>query len=74
MAPGRALTWAGATGTLLGLLCCFTPLLPFLLAATGSSALLSILYQDAVLIPFVVLSMVVMCVGVLKMRGRSKNV
>ncbi|MEO1140444.1 MAG: mercury resistance system transport protein MerF [Pseudomonadota bacterium] len=42
----------GLGGTLLAVLCCFTPLLPVVLTALGLTGLLGILYNDAVLLPF----------------------
>lgn len=41
----------GIGGTLLAILCCFTPLLPFVLTALGLGGLIGALYNDAVLLP-----------------------
>lgn len=41
----------GFGGTLLAALCCFTPLLPIVLTALGLTGLLSVLYNDAILLP-----------------------
>ena len=41
----------GIGGTILAALCCFTPLLPVILGAFGLTGLLSIVYNDAVLLP-----------------------
>ncbi|WP_326838785.1 mercury resistance system transport protein MerF [Roseobacter sp. MH60115] len=41
----------GLGGTVLAILCCFTPLLPIVLTALGLTGLLGILYNDAVLLP-----------------------
>ena len=41
----------GVGGTVLGILCCFTPLLPVVLTALGLTGLLGVLYNDAVLLP-----------------------
>jgi mercuric ion transport protein len=41
----------GISGTVLAALCCFTPLLPFVLGALGLTGLLGVLYSDAVLLP-----------------------
>lgn len=41
----------GLGGTVLAILCCFTPLLPIVLTALGMTGLLSVLYNDAVLLP-----------------------
>ena len=41
----------GIGGTLLAVLCCFTPLLPIVLTALGLTGLLGVLYNDAILLP-----------------------
>tara|TARA_R110002110_G_scaffold194816_1_gene403911 strand:+ start:30313 stop:30654 length:342 start_codon:yes stop_codon:yes gene_type:complete len=41
----------GVGGTILAILCCFTPLLPVLLTAVGLTGLLGVVYNDAVLLP-----------------------
>jgi len=41
----------GVGGTILAGLCCFTPLLPIVLTALGLTGLLSVVYNDAVLLP-----------------------
>jgi len=41
----------GVGGTILTILCCFTPLLPIVLTALGLTGLLSVVYNDAVLLP-----------------------
>lgn len=41
----------GIGGTVLAVLCCFTPLLPIVLTAFGLTSLLSVVYNDAVLLP-----------------------
>lgn len=41
----------GVGGTILAILCCFTPLLPFVLTALGLTGLLGVVYSDAVLLP-----------------------
>ena len=41
----------GVGGTILAILCCFTPLLPVVLTALGLTGLLGIIYNDAVLLP-----------------------
>jgi hypothetical protein len=41
----------GVSGTVLAVLCCFTPLLPIVLAALGLTGLLGVVYNDAVLLP-----------------------
>lgn len=44
----------GLGGTVLAILCCFTPLLPIVLTALGLTGLLGVLYNDAVLLPILV--------------------
>ncbi len=41
----------GVSGTVLAILCCFTPLLPIVLTALGLTGLLGVVYNDAVLLP-----------------------
>jgi len=41
----------GVGGTVLAILCCFTPLLPIVLTALGLTGLLGVVYTDAVLLP-----------------------
>lgn len=41
----------GIGGTILAILCCFTPLLPIVLTALGLTGLLGFVYNDAVLLP-----------------------
>jgi hypothetical protein len=41
----------GIGGTVLAVLCCFTPLLPIVLTALGLTDLLGIVYNNAVLLP-----------------------
>jgi len=41
----------GVGGSILAILCCFTPLLPIVLTALGLTGLLGIVYNDAVLLP-----------------------
>ncbi len=64
----RFLAWFGGGGTVLGLVCCFTPLLPLVLGAVGATGLVSVLYRDSVLLPFAGLSFVMLCLGLLMMR------
>ena len=47
----RGLLPLGLVGSALAALCCFTPLLPWVLGALGLSGLTSALYRDAVLLP-----------------------
>ncbi|MEP3639516.1 MAG: mercury resistance system transport protein MerF [Lentilitoribacter sp.] len=41
----------GVAGSVIAFLCCFTPLLPFVLTALGLTGLLNFVYNDAVLLP-----------------------
>lgn len=41
----------GVGGTILAMLCCFTPLLPVVLTAFGLTGFLGVVYNDAVLLP-----------------------
>jgi mercuric ion transport protein len=36
----------------LGIICCFTPVLPAVLTGIGTAGLIDTLYRDAVLLPF----------------------
>jgi mercuric ion transport protein len=71
MSLARVLTWAGGAGALVGIICCFTPLLPMLLGFVGAGAILHYVYSDAVLLPFAAISLVVMSVGI--WIGRKNN-
>ena len=65
---GKALAWSGGIGGVFGVLCCFTPLLPIILAGIGAAGLIDTLYRDAVLLPFVGISFVVGGYGLWLMR------
>ena len=41
----------GVGGTIVAILCCFTPILPVVLTALGLIGLLGVVYSDAVLLP-----------------------
>lgn len=41
----------GIGGTIIAILCCFTPLLPIVLTALGLGGMISFVYNDAVLLP-----------------------
>lgn len=41
----------GLSGTLLAVLCCFTPFLPIVLTALGLTGLLGVVYKDVILLP-----------------------
>ena len=42
----------GIIGSLFAALCCFTPFLPWFLGAVGLGSLAAALYNDAILLPF----------------------
>lgn len=46
----------GLASTLVTALCCFTPLLPTVLAFFGLTGLITVLYNDAVLLPLLAAS------------------
>lgn len=48
----------GLSGTVFAVLCCFTPLLPIVLTALGLTGLLSVVYNDAVLLPVLALFLI----------------
>ena len=48
----------GVGGTLVAVLCCFTPLLPIVLTALGLTGLLAVVYNDAVLLPMLALFLI----------------
>ena len=64
----RLLAWLGGIGGAVGIACCFTPLLPVVLTAIGAGGLIGVLYRDTVLLPFAALSLIVMGVGLWRMR------
>jgi mercuric ion transport protein len=45
----------GVGGTVLALLCCFTPILPIVLTALGLTSVLGVIYTDAILLPILAL-------------------
>jgi mercuric ion transport protein len=45
----------GVGGTVLALLCCFTPILPIVLTALGLTGVLRVIYSDAILLPILAL-------------------
>lgn len=64
----RVLAWTGGIGTTVGLLCCFTPLLPLILTGIGAAGLIEVLYRDVILLPFAGASFVMMGTGLWLMR------
>lgn len=69
---GKTLTVLGGAGGVVGLLCCFTGLLPIVLTAAGATGLIPILYKDSVLLPFAAVSLIVMGLGLWMMRRATR--
>ena len=65
---GRIITFMGGLGASVGLVCCFTALLPVVLASIGASSLIATLYRDSILFPFVGVSLILMGLGLWMMR------
>ena len=65
---GRIFAFLGGLGGRVGLLCCFTGLLPFVLPSVGAGSLIATLYRDSVLFPFVGASLILMGIGLWMMR------
>lgn len=65
---GRILAWIGGFGAVIGILCCFTPLLPVVLTAIGAAGLIDTLYRDAILLPFAGFSILMFGAGLWLMR------
>lgn len=65
---GKLLSIFGGFGVGIGILCCVSTLLPFILTAIGAEALIATLYRDAVLFPFVGISLVILGIGLRMMR------
>lgn len=67
----RRLIAIGGIGSLVALLCCLTPLLPLVLGGLGLSWLLSILYNDFVLLPLAFVFLCILALGLWRAyRGR----
>lgn len=64
----RPLVWTGGVGSVLGIICCFTPVLPAVLTGIGTAGLIDTLYRDAVLLPFVGISILMLGTGLWLMR------
>ncbi len=67
----RLMAWFGGAGALVGILRCFTPVLPVVLTAVGAAGLIDVLYRDAILLPFGGASLVMMGAGLWLMRRSS---
>lgn len=61
----------GVVGAIVSGLCCFTPLLPWLLGAVGLSSALGYVYRDDVLLPILAISLILVGVAVWR-RKRSQ--
>ena len=67
---GNRLTIVGILGAATAALCCFTPLLPWLLGALGLSGALGYVYRDDVLLPILGASLLIAGLGIwLKRRA-----
>lgn len=71
MPAPRTLIRLGAAGTALGLLCCFTPVLPVVLGAMGATGLLGVLYNDVILLGFAGVSFGVLIIGLIRRRAAT---
>ncbi len=60
---GKLLAWVGGLGAVVGLLCCFTPVLPAVLGGVGATALIDVLYRDSVLLTFAGISFLILGTG-----------
>lgn len=67
----RLAAWGGGALAVLGLACCFTPLLPIVLGAAGANGLLALVYRDAVLLPLAAFGLLVSAAGIYAMRRGS---
>lgn len=67
MSSNRAI-WIGAIGTVIAVICCFTPVLVVLFGVVGLSALTG--YIDVVLLPALGLFILLLIYGVVK-KARS---
>ena len=62
----------GAIGTVLAAICCFTPLLVWVLSAIGLTSLVA--YLDVVLLPLLAIFIIMLIVGlILKLKNSKDN-
>lgn len=62
----------GAIGTVLAAICCFTPLLVWVLGAIGLTSLVA--YLDVVLLPLLAIFLIMLIIGlVLKFKNSKEN-
>ena len=65
--PGSQIFRVGIIGTIVTAVCCFTPVLPFILSAIGISRFVS--YLDMVLMPLLAIFAGIAIFGFLKRRS-----
>lgn len=62
----------GAIGTLVTIICCFTPLLVWVLGAAGLASL--VVYLDIVLLPLLAIFFIILLIGLfIKFRSGNKK-
>lgn len=61
----------GIGGSVFAALCCFTPLLPIVLTGLGLTGLLSVLYNDAVLLPILAGFLILTGVAVWRLKKQK---
>lgn len=66
----KTLLKVGVVGTIVGALCCFTPVLVVLLGAVGLSAVIG--YLDVVLLPALAIFVGITAYAVWRMRNQSR--
>ena len=65
----KSLLKTGVVGTIIAVLCCFTPILVILFGALGLSALIG--YLDYVLFPMLGLFLIIIVVAIVTNRGNA---
>lgn len=68
----RVMAWGGGIGAGVAGLCCFTGVLPIVLAALGLGSLTGAVYRDSVLFPVLGISLIIMGAG-LWLKKRKSN-
>lgn len=69
---GRRLRTVGLSGLGLAILCCVTPVLPFVLTGIGLGGVVGYVYTDRVLYPLIALFLVIAGVGLWQMKRSSR--
>lgn len=64
----RVLMGVGVGGAVFALLCCITPVLPWLLGAVGLSGFIEYVYRDGVLLPLAALFLVIAGYGLWRQK------